>query len=265
LLSFDITVLFTVLSIIDLLLIEIPRGWGTFLMFLIIGLSSGFLLGVSLTYPREKIKIPMKNVQVEDVKIISGDIFNLDGYTVIPVNEYYSSEVGEGCLADPSSLHGKYIQNIKGGNIQEYEEEKERALEGQNYEEINYDGKSYKKYPIGTVAEVPKGRFKYLLLALCHSDLERNKSNANVMDLWNALMKLWEKCKEKVGRSSVNIPIIGGGFGQIELKPEHIIQLILMSIYHSAKKENIIFPINIIIYHEEYLKYDLYHLKKEWT
>lgn len=238
--------------------LTVLSGLTKFIIILIISVFAGFLK----EYPKEEIEINMKNVNTK-VKISFGDLFSKEGHKVISVNEFFDSELGD--IVSPTTLHGKFIKDILGGQSNTFNQLVDESLLEESYTEIPRERGRIKKYPIGTTAVLNINADKYFLLALSHTNVHTLKAEADVPELWEALSKLWNVVRINAGGHPVNISLIGGGLSQIRLPPKQLLEIILISILQKAKHSEITNEIRIILTEDKFINIDLKSLKEEWS
>lgn len=238
--------------------LTVLSGLTKFIIILIVSV----IAGISKEYPKEEIEINMKNVNTK-VKILFGDLFSKEGYKVISVNEFFDSELGD--IVSPASLHGKFIKDVLGGQSKTFNQLVDESLLKESYTEIPRERGRIKKYPIGTTAVLNINDVKYFLVALSHTNIHTLKAEADVPELWEALSKLWDVVRINAGGYPVNITLIGGGLSQIRLPPKQLLEIILISILHKAKLNEITNEIRIILTEDKFVDIDLKSLKEEWS
>ena len=209
----------------------------------------------------KKVTIRLKNTNTS-IEILFGDIFAKDGHKVIPVNEYFDSEIGD--LVSPTSLHGIFIQNVLGGQSQIFDELVDKGLSGIDYELTERKQGRQKKFPIGTTLVDNSRNPKYFLVALSRTDIETLKAKADVPELWQALSSLWNKVRIEAGGNLVNLPLIGSGLSGVGLPAQQLLQIIIISILNETKKTEITKKIRIVLLEDVFEDVNLDSLKKDW-
>ena len=211
--------------------------------------------------PPKKVTIRLKNTNTA-IEVVFGDIFTQDGHRVIPVNEYFDSEIGD--LVSPTSLHGKFIQKILGGRSQIFDELVDNGLSDVPHELTERKKGKNKKFPIGTTLVDNSRSTKYFLVALSRTDIETLKAKADVPELWQALKGLWNKVRIEAGGSPINLPLIGSGLSAVGLPPQQLLQIIIISVLNETKKTEITKEIRIVLLEDVFEYVDLDLIKKDW-
>ena len=222
---------------------------------------SGLIFAWWRIFPSKKATIRLKNTNTS-VEVVFGDIFRENGHKVIPVNEYFDSEIGD--PVSPLSLHGKFIQEVLDGRSSILDELVDTRLNAVPHELVPRHQGRDKKFQIGTTLVHDATATKYFLVALSRTDTETLKAKADVPDLWQALSGLWDKVRLEAGGSPVNIPLIGSGLSGVGLPPQQLLQIIMVSILDATKKREITPEIRIVLHEHvfEHIQLDL--IKKEW-
>jgi hypothetical protein len=255
------TVLWTLLDPALALLPALPNklaGPGHYL--LLFALS--FPIGVWRAMLPGRVRFKIKNTNTL-LDISFGDLFKAPGCKVIPVNEYFDSELGDHVSA--RSLHGQLLRDYFGGHPASFNERVDEDLKTQASEEVSRPTGRSRRYPIGTTAVVPARDQRFLLVAFCKTDLETLKAFADVPDLWAALSGLWRKARICAGGDTVSVPLIGGGLSGLGLPSSQLLQLLLISIVRENKREHIANEIQVILPDACLDEIDLRPIKDEWS
>lgn len=217
-------------------------------------------LAVLICAEPKQVIIRIKNTNTT-VKICIGDLFTQSGQKVISVNEYFDSDIGDS--VSPNSLHGKFINSVLGGHSPSFNNLVQQSLDGQSYVEIPRKQGQHRRYAIGTTAVIPTAKDKYYLVALSHTDTNTLKANADVVDLLTALIGLWKSVRIHNNGNPINVPLIGAGLSGVGLPANQLIKVIVISILHETKKNEIADNINIIISPDRFEELNLNEMSKE--
>lgn len=221
----------------------------------------GIIFALWKTFPTKKVTRRLTNTNTT-IQIVFDDIFAIDGHVVVPVNEYFDSEIGD--PVSPLSLHGKFIHQILGGKSQIFDELVDQRLDSVPHKMTQNKKGREKKYPIGTTLVHDSTVTKYFLVALSRTDVETLKAKADVPELWQALSGLWEKVRIEAGGSPVNIPLIGSGLSGVGLPPQQLLRIIMMSILDATKKWELTSEIRIVLHETVFEHIDLNVIQKDW-
>ena len=186
------------------------------------------------------LKIGKVNV---DVKV--GDLFKEDGLKVIPVNEYFDTQVDD-VIISQTSLHGMYVKEYLARY--KYEENLDR-LEGKT-----------KKYVIGTTININD----YILTALTKFN-DKNEAYLSMQEYLKFLNDFWNEINRIHNGRVINVPIIGTGISRIN--PVLSEQEFLEQIIWSLKTSSLVTSkskVNIIIYTGDKEKISFSELKNRF-
>jgi hypothetical protein len=239
-----------------------PEGWLAFSgMLIAIGLISlGW--GARRVSPPQHIKVRIKAINTT-IEVEFGDLFEAQGLKVIPVNEFFDSELGEPVAR--RSLHGQLIERYFGSHPASFEALVDEELKDETSETITRKDGRDKRYPIGTTPVIKVGEDRYFLTALCHTDPSTCKACCDVPTLWRALTGLWSAVRIRAGGDPVSVPLIGGGLSGIGLPPFQLLQLILLSIVSANKESHIASTIHIVLPRDSFEEIDLNALVSHWS
>lgn len=180
-----------------------------------------------------------------DLNIKTGNIFNENGMKVIPVNEYFDTQVDD-VIISQNTLHGMYIKEyLKYNDLDSLNSKIEESLLNYEYEEnLHRLTEKKKRYPIGTTININD----YILTALTKFDKE-NKAYLSMQEYLKFLNDFWNEINRIHNGRIINVPIIGTGISRIN--PVLSQQEYLEQIIWSLKTSSLITSkskINIIIY-----------------
>ena len=194
-----------------------------------------------------------------DIKI--GDIFKEEGVKVIPVNEYFDTQVDD-VIISQTSLHGIYVKEyLKYNDLKSLNSKIEECLKNYQYEENSsrLNGKK-KRYAIGTTININD----YILTALTKFD-EKNEAYLSMQEYLKFLNDFWNEINCIHNGRTINVPIIGTGISRIN--PALSEQEFLEQIIWSLKTSSLITSkskINIIIYTDDKEKISFSEIKNRF-
>lgn len=174
-----------------------------------------------------------------------GDIFEEKGLRVIPVNEFFDSELG--AHVSSQTLHGKVIEKLYGGSSDGFYSDIAAKLAKLPFEEVPRDSGRTKCYPLGTTTLVGLKSDAYLLLAFARTDIVTKKAYASVQDMWTSLGGLWETARVECHGSPVVLPLLGSGQSGVGLSPQQLLVVILTSAFAETKKLRITKEIVVVL------------------
>jgi len=229
------------------------------LCFFVIIVAVSVIWGRARTWKPSKIdfKISCTDTTIE---ILFSNLFEQDGLRVIPVNEFFDSEIGT--PVSSKSLHGIFIEkHLNGKNFDEIVAPALAHIVS-NTEDDKTEGKN-KHYPIGTTVKITTDT-DYLLFALAKTDPKTCKAFCDVATMWTALEGLLQKARVESGGNPINIPLVGSGQSGVGLPARDLLDLIVLSVVRTTQKEKISPKIRIILQNDRFEELDLRSIKKHW-
>jgi len=241
-----------------------------FVGFLVIGIIFGgiwfFIDGFHLSgFLKRSIEIT-SNAFDTHVKVLFGDIFVQDGWKTISVNEYFDSSV-DGKHVSENSLHGFMLKTYWGGNIVDWD--RQIDVELQNIQPIEnlttrpIPGKPI-RYAIGTTAKVMIKENDFLCVASARTDVNTLQASSSLDDLNEALHGLLQKARIVCSGEVLNIPLIGSGLARTGIKPNMVVNLILLAVFEETKQSKITNEIRIVLPKTIRKQIDLTTIQKNW-
>ena len=198
-----------------------------------------------------------------NISIRFGDLFASRGHIVIPVGEFFDSQLGEPVA--PASVHGQFIQQVLQGNSAKFDADVERSLASQTYEQVARRVGHDRRYDIGTTAVLTEGARKYFLFALSKTDVVTSKASADVPQMWTALIGLWRKVRTEANGEIVYVPLVGGGLSGVGLEPIHLLRFLLLTVLAETRAAPITSQIEVILHRDLFQKIDLHAILKDWN
>lgn len=196
------------------------------------------------------------------VTVLFGDLFDRDGHLAIPVNEFFDSELG--LPVSPKSLHGIVINNFFGGHPASFDQLITADLANTPGQDIQRVGGKTRRYPIGTTASIKTNSHRFLLFALCTTDLATFKASATVPDLVQALEGLCARARVVLGGERLIVPLVGSGLSGIGLPANQLLQLILLVLVNETKKNQVALDIEVVIHTDRFDEVDLRLIENFW-
>jgi hypothetical protein len=196
------------------------------------------------------------------VTVLFGDLFDRDGHLAIPVNEFFDSELG--LPVSPKSLHGVVINNFFGGHPASFDQLITADLVNTSGKDIQRAGGKTRQYPIGTTASIKTNSHRFLLFALCTTDLATFKASATVPDLVRALEGLCARARVVLGGERLIVPLVGSGVSGMGLPANQLLQLILLVLVNETKKNQVALDIEVVIHADRFDEIDLHLIENFW-
>jgi Domain of unknown function (DUF6430) len=207
-----------------------------------------------------QIKVGHSNTKIT---IFFGDIFNQSGYLAVPVNEYFDSELG--LPVSPNSLHGIVINKFFGGHPAAFDQLVASDLSKCPSEVVVRTGGKPNRYVIGTTANIKTNSHRFLLFALCVTDITTFKASASLPELVRALEGLCAKARVVLGGEKLVVPLIGSGLSGVGLPANQLLQLILLVLVNETKKNQITMEIDVVIHPSRFDEIDLGSIESFWS
>jgi hypothetical protein len=195
------------------------------------------------------------NVNGISVHIKQGDLFGVDGWKVIPFNEYFDTTVDDKIISH-SSLNGIFINEYV-SDVQQLKQ----AIE-QDDESITSAKRSIRDnrfvYPLGRVIIYQE----YMLLALTHFN-NQNMAYVSKVQYEQCLMTMWHEISRTYAGKSIFLPLLGSGITRFDDVPNksHIDLLKCMLCTLKSSGENISKPITILLTSEIMQSINIYEMK----
>ena len=220
------SVIITFLSVI----IPFPGNWSR--LWAVLALVILFVLvyiGVWVWASKKKRAI----LFLHETKILieEGDLFTSPGKKIIPFNEYFDTEVGNGII-DELSLNGQYIMKYSQKTPEELYESIVSQLKKRDKTPSLIDatrpfGKKV-KYELGTIYDDEND---FWLMAYSKFDSD-NRAYLTQEDVLNCYINMWNEIDKLRGNCSIAIPLLGGS-GLVrfrkDLSAQQLVELLLWS------------------------------------
>lgn len=209
---------------------------------------------ITANYPKNSIKVKISEKVSATVKFY--DLFSCEGILVIPVNEYFDTKVDEKIISS-NTLHGKFIKRFFGGNEEELREKIQASLsriEPAEKNALRTDGNKT-RYPLGTVCEIEYNGNILYLVALSRFN-ENNRAEVTNAEYLQVLIKLFSYIEQYSQGRTVNIPLIGGGHGGVNLPAQKLLEFLLLSML-LQERLTLINGVNIVLHESVKEKIDL--------
>lgn len=201
-----------------------------------------------------------------DTKIIVkfGDIFHDNGWKAIAVNDFFDSIVDDQIVSS-KSLHGILLQRYWAGNIDDWNHQVDEQLTGFSCSSETRSKGKQNRYEIGTTVAVRKDASKFLCVALSHTDISNNETQASSSDLHQAVRGLLQEARSICGNESLTIPLMGSGLSRVGIKSNILVDLILTAIFEETKNKKVTSEIHIVLPKEKASEINLASLQKDWN
>lgn len=221
----------------------------------------GVLIACIRAYQHRSISFKIGHSNTK-VTVLFGDLFGREGHLAIPVNDFFDSELG--LPVSPKSLHGAVINSFFGGHPASFDQLISADLANTPGQDTQRVGGKTRRYPIGTTASINTNSHRFLLFALCTTDLATFKASATVHDLVRALEGLCAKARVVLGGERLIVPLVGSGLSGIGLPTNQLLQLILLVLVNETKKNQVALDIEVVIHTDRFDEIDLCLIENFW-
>jgi hypothetical protein len=227
-----------------------------------------FLFAIAvLTYiyePREvDFKIPTTNTKVH---LKFADLFSQRADLVIGVNEFFDGELG--VPGAKNSVHGQLIVRNFGGSSLSFRAQVDPALAtcGSQPKSTERAFAPSDAYPVGTTVCLSSGDRKLFLTAIATTDLYTSKARSDVPMLWAAMRSCLQKVHECGNGDPLAMPLIGNGQSGVNLKPQHLLRLLVLILVDFATSSESRLPKTVVIaLHDScFDELDIREIARDW-
>lgn len=230
----------------------------TAIWFLIDGLCvSGFLI--------RRVTIKMPHIRT-NINIFTGDLLSQEGCAIVPANDFFDNVVNEDLVA-AKSIDGQMIKHFWNGNISGMDAEALRQLEGETYEMVERDAPAKtRRFKLGTsIVLKASEKLRIIWVALTTTDIETNKTHADLDDLSLAIRAALIKARNRGNGDVLNIPLMGGGLSRTGMGSAFLLNLLISIIVDESKRQSITESINIVLTKAALDDINLLEVKKNWV
>jgi hypothetical protein len=237
--------------------VESRTGWETFSGMLGLSMVIGIWKGCRPT--SVEMMIPATGSRVE---IGQGDLFQVDGLRVIPVNDFVDCQLGD--YVAPESLHGQLIEKGYSGQQQTFCREASSALTGAEFAEETRPNGRNRRYEIGASGRIEVAGHRYLLTVLGTTNIRTLEVSATVHDLWTALGKMWKSARTHASGRVVVVPLMGAGLSKVSLPPRQLLEVLLTSLVIASKEGHVSEHVRIVLTRSHLEQVDLRLVVAGW-
>lgn len=224
----------------------------------------GYFLG---GYFRQNLTLTVENSTVIEISITEGDLFAIDGYRVIPVNDFFDAIVDDKVISK-RSLHGIALAKFwpsANSNHKDWSEEVKAELRKIDYlEKVSRTVGNHIRYPIGTSVSLEKDNSKFIFVALSKTNKPDNVTSATLTDYVSAISLCLQKARAVCNGEPLVLPLIGSGLSRLGLKPETLLQILLLSIAKESNTKFVTRQFKIVLTSDTMKRVNLYRLHEFW-
>ena len=193
-----------------------------------------------------------------EVTISFGDILEKTGIVALSFNDYFDTLV-DGEIISPKTNHGRFVKKyfIHQSDITELDKYIITALDNQrvkykkNMKRIHSRGSNllegkWRKYPLGTIVEIPKNNNRYLLVAATRFNENNRSEKVNVNEFYNNVTKVLDFSHDRQKELAVNIPIFNSTLSRMDCTSMDLListlSILKMGDYKFINGINIVIP-----------------------
>ena len=191
-----------------------------------------------------------------------GDLFEKKGVVIISVNEYFDTIVDNRIIAT-DTIHGKFIERLFKGRIQELDNKIRKALNKFIAEDTpNRTRGKKQRYPLGTCAVIEEGENTYILAALTEFDAN-NHAFIPLSEYGAIIQRIISTAATVANSRPVYMPLLGSGHGGIQKSAQKILFYMISQIEFCS---NVSIPkgLHIVIYDLNKKGINLDNIKSVW-
>lgn len=233
--------------------------WG-----IVVVVFDGYFLG---GYFRQNLTLTLENSTLIEVSITEGDLFAIDGYRVIPVNDFFDAIVDNKVISK-RSLHGMALAKFwpsADSHHKDWSEEVKAELRKIDYlEKVSRTVGNHTRYPIGTSVSLEKDNSKFIFVALSKTNKPDNVTTATLTDYVSAISQCLQKARAVCNGGPLVLPLIGSGLSRLGLKPETLLQILLLSIAKESNTKFVTRQFKIVLTSDTMKRVNLYRLHEFW-
>ncbi|MDD4729845.1 MAG: DUF6430 domain-containing protein [Dysgonamonadaceae bacterium] len=171
---------------------------------------------------------------------------------VIPTNTTFDTTTNDDFISE-KSVQGQFQKKFYGVDFAELDKLLQVSLDEQypnTYIQLNDRTQTKRKrYSIGTVSKITKGKTHYYFLAIADVNKRGKSENVTMQSLTQALVGLWSYLSKEGHSEPITIPVIGTGrAGLKDGNIEDVIHETIFSFVSTAQEEFVAKGLTICIY-----------------
>lgn len=108
------------------------------------------------------------------------------------------------------------------------------------------------------------GSRRAYLVALTQTDLHTSKASTSVPLLWAALTAAWRKIHDVGNGQPIALPLIGNGRASLNLEPQHLLRLLVLSLVDFARRTGLPEHVTIVVPDACFEALDIREIARDW-
>ncbi|KFC21766.1 macro domain-containing protein [Epilithonimonas lactis] len=204
------------------------------------------------------------NIDIDgsEVHIKSGNLFNEQGFKVIPFNEYFDTVVDDKIISN-SSLNGIYVKKYFLDNVDKLDNfivansDELDIIDNQTYRRL---GGKLVKFKLSTIFVYED----FILTAFTKFD-EHNKAILTMPEYIEFLINFWDRVNRVYAQKTVSVPIFGSGITRIKehknISDEDLLKIMLWTFKLSEMKFKHPAKLTIVVHEDKIGQINLFNIK----
>lgn len=189
------------------------------------------LFGINLAIIQSRAHKPYKTtINGKPVEIKIGDLFDENGFKVIPFNDRYDTQVDD-VIITHNSLNGKMIDLYVDDLDSLKDTIREAVNDSSELKPKIKDGKTV--FPLGRIIVYNN----FLMLSFSHFD-KQNRANIRISEYEQMLFSMWSEMRRVYASKHIAIPLIGSGITTITDMPQKNYTELLKCILCTLRNSN---------------------------
>lgn len=230
---------------------------GSYLATAIAGSILAFLVRV---YEPRKVSFEIPTTQIR-VTLKFSDLFDEPCDIAVAVNEFVDSEIGQRIASN--SVHGQLITRWFNSEAH-FRASVDSLLPKQLGVTTSRSRAPKRRYPLGTTVRVQGGGKQAYLFVLTHTDLVTDKASVSLSEAIESIRQLLVYIHQNGNGRAVAMPLIGNGLSGLNLKPQHILRLLVLLIVTVGRTSGLPNDIRICLHDDCFEHLDLREIARDW-
>ena len=200
-----------------------------------------------------------------DSKVIVkfGDLFKMNGWKAIGVNDFFDNVVDED-LVSSNSLHGHVLNAYWKNDSKDWQRQIDQSLRGAKSKKTQREKGNTRRYPIGTTATAKANSQRFLFVALGRTNHMDNVVSASTESLIRAIRGMLGRARIVCSNEALHIPLMGSGLARVGIKNAILVDLILAAIFEETKLSKVTDSITIVLPEEKSSEINLGAIGRDW-
>ncbi|WP_319594894.1 macro domain-containing protein [Streptomyces sp. ID05-04B] len=217
------------------------------------------LWAVMRSVPRESVGRDFKQPGFS-VVVKVGDLFAEQSGLIIGFTDVFDTSTEDGDIISPRSVQGQFLEKVFHGDTAALDEALRGALSGSPVLESESEASKPRgkrdRYPLGTVAVIAGGEFKYYGVA--YSRMSNDLVAQSSVDyLWRSLDNAWSTLSSNGHLEPVAIPVLGSDLAKVgSLGRESLIKMIVLSFVARSRVSLVSRKLTVVVQRSDFDEVD---------